>query len=48
MKDINCELINTDVLTTDYKAITHPNGFVFKYQLQQLNQEEQQFILSSI
>lgn len=48
MKDINCELINTDVLTTDYKTITHPNGFVFKYQLQQLNQEEQQFILSSI
>ena len=48
MKDINCELINTDVLTTDYKTITHPNGFIFKYQLQQLNQEEQQFVLSSI
>ena len=48
MKDINCELINTNVLTTYHKVITHPNGFIFKYQLQQLNQEEQQFVLSSI
>ena len=48
MKNINCELINTNVLTTYHKVITHPNGFIFKYQLQQLNQEEQQFVLSSI